>query len=447
MTQPKRAGTLTVQSVARAVSWSVAGDGTSKLAVVVVNVMVARALAPERFATYVGLLAAAYLGAAAWDAGVSTLVSVERARSHASLRSLANRVVQTRLRSLPAWFVAFVLGTLAVALATGPSIVEIAPFVVVSLTISLEQPAFAALRADLRFRQASVALSIGRWVAVAVMGVAVAQGAGRVDLTAVGLAQAIGEAALLLAAGLSLWWRHDPGVAGWDDTRIRLRAALPYAANSLISIAYNRLDVVVVAVLVPTAQLAAYVPASRIQDAAYVIPTAIAVVALPYLSRDAERVDADAAARRTLKRLWIVGSLVAVPAAVVATLLMPEVIGLLLGPDYATAVLPSRILIWSMPLSVIGAPLLAFLISRGRGAQTTTAFAVALVVSLSLHALLDPRFGAAGAAVASLTRDAANMVVAGLLVWRQMRSGGGQGFTEVPPTGNARAAMTELDSP
>jgi FkbM family methyltransferase len=119
-----------------------------------------------------------------------------------------------------------------------------------------------------------------------------------------------------------------------------------------------------------------------------------------------------------MQRLWLIGLLVTVPSAVALTVFMPEVINVVLGSEYAPAALPSKILAWSMPLAVIGGPLLAYLISRGRGVQTTAAFAVAGVVSLALHVILDPRFGAVGAAVASLARDAANVAVAGLLVWR-----------------------------
>ena len=73
--------------------------------------------------------------------------------------------------------------------------------------------------------------------------------------------------------------------ATWDPHTIGLRAAFPFAANTVLSIAYNRLDIILVAVLTTAAQLAAYAPASRLQDAVYLLPTALAVVALPQTSR------------------------------------------------------------------------------------------------------------------------------------------------------------------
>ncbi|MEX0631019.1 MAG: oligosaccharide flippase family protein [Chloroflexota bacterium] len=400
---------------------SASGDLASKLAVVVVSIMAARALAPEVFATYLGLLAAAHVGAAVWDAGVSTLVTVERSRSRAPLSVLAERVVRARLLAFPAWVGAFALASLALGVATRPTAGNIASFAFVSLAISLQQPVLAAVRADLRFSQASAALFVGRWLTVVIFGGALALGLSDGDVELLGFSHLVGEAMVIVGAIVVMRrGSRDGAGAMWDGRSIGLRNALPYAANSLINIAYNRLDILVVAVLVPASQLAAYAPASRVQDALYLVPSAIAAVALPYLSRHGPH--GDAGSWHTMRRLWSIGLLIAIPSTVLLTLFMPNVLAFLLGSEYSSAALPSRILAWSMPLAAIGAPLLAYMISRGRGAQTTIAFASAGIVSLALHLILDPRFGALGAATASLVRDVANVAVAGLLVWRAQRA-------------------------
>ena len=122
---------LGARELAGAVTWSASGDLTSKIAVVAVSVLAARTLAPDRFATYIGLLAAAYLAAAAWDAGVSTLVSLERSRSRAPLSELAGRVAAARLRAFPAWLAAFALASVALGVATRPTPADILIFAVV----------------------------------------------------------------------------------------------------------------------------------------------------------------------------------------------------------------------------------------------------------------------------------------------------------------------------
>src|SRR5207249_11931759 len=73
-----------------------------------------------------------------------------------------------------------------------------------------------------------------------------------------------------------------------------------------------------------------------------------------------------------------------------------------------------------LPAAAIGAPLLAALAGSGRAGDTTKAFAAAFVVAAVLHVLLDPVWGANGAAVASLTRDVANVLIA---AWFAHRAG------------------------
>jgi len=123
--------------------------------------------------------------------------------------------------------------------------------------------------------------------------------------------------------------------------------------------------------------------------------------------------------------LWRYALVIAIPVAVLLIWWMPWIVSTLLSAKYASAVPAARILVLSMIVASIGSAILALLIAAGRGWATTRAFIVAFVVSVTLHVLLDPRFGATGAAVASLTRDVANLAVAAWLardlLWPQVR--------------------------
>jgi O-antigen/teichoic acid export membrane protein len=313
---------------------------------------------------------------------------------------------------------------MAVANATGATLPEVLPFALVSLLVSIQQPIISAIRADLHFRDASLSQFAGRSVTAATLAAAVALGIAGGGLVTIGVAFVAGEVIALAAASVVLFRAASgSGDLAWDTSSIRLRRSLPYAANSMINISLHRLDVVIVALLVPAAQMAAYAPASRIQDALYVLPAAVAAVALPHLARQRAGPDPDHSMLETVRRLWLIGLLVTIPALVVLVALMPDAIRLALGPEYVASASPARIIVWSIPAAVIGGPLLAFLVATGRGTQTTLAFATALAVSLSLHILLDPRFGAEGAAVATVGRDVAIAAVAALLAGRVMLSG------------------------
>jgi O-antigen/teichoic acid export membrane protein len=318
----------------------------------------------------------------------------------------------------------FALGSIAVASATAATLQEVLPYALVSLLVSTQHPIISAIRADLRFRDASFSQLAGRCVTAASLAAAVALGIGGDGLVTVGVAFVAGEAISLAAASLLLVRAASgSGDIAWDTSSIRLRLALPYAANSMINISLHRLDVVIVALLMSAAQMTAYAPASRIQDALYVLPAAVAAVALPHLARERGGPESGRRMLRTVRRLWRIGLAVTVPTLIVLVVFMPDAIRLALGPEYVAAASPSRIIVWAIPAAVIGGPLLAFLVATGRGAQTTLAFATALAVSLALHLLLDPRFGAEGAAVATVGRDVAIAAVAALLVGRVVLSG------------------------
>jgi O-antigen/teichoic acid export membrane protein len=133
-----------------------------------------------------------------------------------------------------------------------------------------------------------------------------------------------------------------------------------------------------------------------------------------------------------VRKLWIVGVALALPASLVLFVVMPQAISLLLGSAYADSATPTRILMWSMLLAVLGAPLIGVLIALDRGVDTTRAFAAAFCVSIILHFSLDWWLGAVGAAIASMSRDVANVVVAAFYARRAFRKIGTD-RPDVPP--------------
>jgi hypothetical protein len=68
----------------------------------------------------------------------------------------------------------------------------------------------------------------------------------------------------------------------------------------------------------------------------------------------------------------------------------------------------------------------------GRAAETTKIFAMTFAVAAIAHAICDPRWGAVGAAVASLSRDVVAVPLciaiaakAGLILWHPRGARGG----------------------
>jgi O-antigen/teichoic acid export membrane protein len=392
------------------------------VAVLILNLLAARELVPTQFGLYVGILAVSLLGSALWDAGVSTLVSVEIAKNAAPVRQVLARALTRRLPTLPIWGAVLALGFWILARSEPVDPAVLLVFSIASLLSSIQIPVLAALRARLGFRDATLASAAGRWTTTALVVCAFVAVSPRNPLVVLALATVAGEAVTTgLGVVLLRPWIAPARTDRWDPSAITLRRALPYASNSVLIVAYNRLDVVLVAALTSAGQFAAYAPASRMQDALYLLPGSLSAVAVPILSRYAAGQDAARNMAALLRKLWIVGVALAVPASLLIFVLMPQIISVLLGAGYEDSTTPARILMWSMLVSMVGAPLLAVLIALDRGVDTTRAFFAAFVVSAVLHCSLDWWLGALGGAIASLARDGANALVAAIYARRAFK--------------------------
>jgi O-antigen/teichoic acid export membrane protein len=140
-------------------------------------------------------------------------------------------------------------------------------------------------------------------------------------------------------------------------------------------------------------------------------------------------------------KLWILGLGLAIPATLLAVRFMPELIRLVLGPQYDSSTTAAQIILISIPSAVVGGPLLAYLIAAGRRTDTTVAFVAAFIAAVLLHSALDWWLGAVGGAIASGSRDAVNAVVAGALVWRA-RAAMPSGTAAIGGTGEAERRST-----
>jgi O-antigen/teichoic acid export membrane protein len=237
---------------------------------------------------------------------------------------------------------------------------------------------------------------------------------------------------LVLAARALMPELNDPRGQGRYQGRPTLRAAMPFCANGVLAMAYNRFDVVILAALASVQQVGFYAPASRIQDALYLIPSSIGLIAFPFVAAACAEGAGHERVQRITRRLIALGVAVSVPITVVVFLSTPLLLRLVLGPQYDGAVIPTRILIWFLPFAAVQAPLLSALAGSGRAGDTTKVFAVTMATALALHALLDGSLGAVGGAIASLSRDPVAVVVALVLARRAGVIGSARHWVSLP---------------
>ena len=385
-------------------------DVASRVAVLATSLVAARALDPARFAEFLALLAAGVLAAVVWDAGTSVLLQRDIASGRVGAGRGARQAFRLRIVVLPAWALVFGGSIVLLQRLFDPDTVTVLSFACASIASGLRLIPGAVLQAEMRFLRASGSVAVGRWLttALALVALSVAE-PDRLHVLA--LAVLFGELASLLIAAALVRGAAVEVLESRPGNQISLRRALPFAANSVMVQAYNRFDILVVAALTTATQIGAYAPASRLQDALYVLPAGFGVVGLSLLSRAYASPGNDEYARRLAGRLVTVGILVAIPIAATVSVFAPTLIRIVLGEEYLDSVTPVRIMAWSIVGSAFVAPLLASLAAVNRAADTTKVYGATLAAALTLHLSLDWWAGATGAAIASLGRDVAAVIV------------------------------------
>jgi O-antigen/teichoic acid export membrane protein len=317
-------------------------------------------------------------------------------------RLLLSELIYLRLQALPVWLAIWIAVLVTVGRQSRLDWTEIAAFIALSVLQAIGLLLLAVLRGQLRFRAAAMAQVGGRIAAVAAA----------MTLLLLGVMDSPATLALCLVFGELILVSAAVGATNvattWSDqstSTLSLRAAVPFGVNVVLAAAYNRLDILLVASLTTTTQLGFYAAASRVQDGAYGLPVALGAMMLPLITAARDRA-------RRLTTTALVGSLVvSVPLTLALWIACPLVVEFLFGPAYLGAVGPTRIVLASLILASIGAPLTAALMARGYESQTMRAYLVAFVVAIGTHLALDPWLGATGAAIASVARDAANVAV------------------------------------
>jgi O-antigen/teichoic acid export membrane protein len=400
----------------RAIAWTGGGDLLGKIALGGLTAIAGRRLGQQDFAIMVGLIASGVLAAAVWDLGVSTLLTREVAAGRIDIAGGIRQSGWLRVQSVWLWAGVYFVSAFILLGAGSSYAVEVTLFGASSLLSAISILPLAAARAHGRYRQASTCIAIGR--SVSFLAALPALILPKHALLWMGLALAAGELAVLILATLLARGLSGATTAAPDRRVLTIRRALPLAVNSMLATAYNRYDVVLLPALASLGQLAAYAPASRVQDVLFLIPSAMTVVAIPHLSRVFGMTNSPAEVGRSVKRFIGLGLVVSVPVAALCYLFASTLLAVFLGPHFSDSATSLRILVWFLPFAAVEAPIIAGLIAVNRAGQTTSIFIGTFSTALICHLLLDHRFGAVGASWASLVRDPAGLAIGVLLAHR-----------------------------
>ena len=381
-------------------------DLAGKASTVVVTAVAARALPTREFAILATCLAVASLLTNLLDAGAQTLLTRDGAdgsRARGSLfRSLA--VGRTPLAGLA------LAATVVVGVIVGrplESLATLALAVVLAAGLSLTGLLRSAqdLRPEALSKLLTGVLSTCLVVAVAL----IAPSAGALLIVLAGTS-AVGLWPLVRAArrAASFGPGRRPGPA--------LRAAVPLGLLSLATVAYYRSGVIALSLLGSSKETALYAVAANVAFGLLSVPNAVTTGLLPRLSGEPSPARRLQIARRALAwTILLSGGLVAATA-----LIGPTLLTLVYGDDYAAAAGPLVILtagVFAIAISgILGTVLVAGRSLRPLAVQV----ALSLAVNLLCLALLVPRLGATGAALATIACELVGLCVLGIVARRSL---------------------------
>ncbi len=183
----------------------------------------------------------------------------------------------------------------------------------------------------------------------------------------------------------------------------------------ILSVAFSRIDLMIVVRLRGEAEAGLFSAASRIMDAARLIPMAAYSVFLPLFSA---LHDQPAPRRAAFRKAYAALLLAAVAIAVIGSTQAEPLLGRVLGPSYRAAAGCFRPLLWTGVMVFANILMFAFLYALNDHRTPLVGIVMAILVQTALDFWWIPRYGLASAAWARLAADGLN---SGILAWGILR--------------------------
>ena len=392
---PPSAGRVLVSNTA----WRAVAFGARAVGGVVATVLVARTLGPHDFGRFQFALALTLLLSFVVMLGLPKLLVRELSRDPDG--------AVTRIDS--ALFICLVAG----GVVGGPLLgigwlagADISLLLMAGLTMiadSMARIVMALFWAVERMRYEAVAVGIQESAFVAFTLLALAAGGGVEGVMLAYLtSRAVGFVVAWVIAATKLSCptrpRRHAGVV-----RPMLKATVPFAIDDGLSLAYVRIDAVLLGVLKGPTAVGLYQSATNLVLYLNVLPRMLNMSMYPQMSR------AWPDHPRTLRALRdaslrLLGA-VAIPITVGSFLLAPEIFGVVYGPKFEPAVRFYQLLVLVIPLRILGNTLGTAITSVDRQAQRAFIVGVAAALNLGLNLILIPIWSIDGAVVATLVTE------------------------------------------
>lgn len=374
---------------------------------IVVTVILSRSLGEVGFGQWATLLAVVQVAGYLGEFGVlPAAVNRAAAEPGAAPRWLAAMLATRTVLAVPA-----ALGAFAVAATVSDGDTMLVAAAVLAITVLLGAPASLSAVFQLRVRNdltmATITANSLLWTGAA----AVLLATGNDGLVPFAVALVVAQALTTFAqAGYAL--RLQPlrfdGVR--DSARELARVGVPVGIGSLLTLAYGRIDQVLVFQVAGAGEAGLYGAAYQLLERAQVIPGAVMTTLFPLVAAaravDPERV------RRLVQRTGEYLAAVSLPAFGFVLIAAEPIVVLLFGEDFREAAAALRVLMAAFVLTAFGFLVGQLAVVYDLQVRFIAFALVALVVNVAANLLLLPTYGHIAAAWVTLGTEALVLTLA-----------------------------------
>jgi PST family polysaccharide transporter len=211
---------------------------------------------------------------------------------------------------------------------------------------------------------------------------------------------------LALGAGLMIWIyrRREGKISSWswqgDTARLLLKDGWPLIASSLFIIIHTRIDQVMIGQMLGEVQVGIYSAAIRISEAWMFVPVLIVQTFMPYFFQLRER--NPTLYQQRLMQLYSAMFWTGAAAGILTMVIGQQAIALLFGEAYSGAYAPLVLTIWTGIFSAQAVARGIWMISANLQIYRLFNNLFAVPINVLLNLLWIPKYGASGAAAASL---------------------------------------------
>lgn len=366
---------------------------------IVVVVFISRYLGPSRFGVFsYALSAAAILGVLA-NLGLNSVITKELVNNKQKQKSILGTALMMR----------FIAGLSVTALGIiiihilKPDDAELALFV--GLLLMSE-----TFRSGIIFSFWFEARANARPIAVARLVIVLIGAAVKIGMVLAGasllslvIAQSLDGLLVLIVFGW-LYSRRSGALAqirpSWGLATRLLRSSAPLIISGLTAVVYLRIDQIMLGQILGNEAVGIYAVAARISEFWYFVPTAVATAVFPFLLRLKLR-DPTQYEKRVQNLLDILTWL-GIVVAILVSLIGPILVTTLFGVAYASAGALLVVHVWGGVFMAPRALVSKWLIAEDAIRYSVLSQGAGAILNIILNLLLIPRFGAMGAAVATV---------------------------------------------